>query len=51
MKSKDSKVGKAIEPVGIVISGMPTPPSGTVFTAYMYGPAPASSTEKEGKAA
>lgn len=46
MKGKQTKVPH--EPVGIVIAGTPTPPSVTVFAAYVWGPAPASS-EKEPK--
>ena len=38
MKGKKTKVSK--EPIGIVIAGTPTPPLGTVFTAYVWGPAP-----------
>ena len=49
MKSKDSKVVQGSEPVGIVISGTPTPPRGTVFSAYVYGP-PATNSDKDGKA-
>ncbi|MGH7678386.1 MAG: hypothetical protein ACRENU_07975 [Gemmatimonadaceae bacterium] len=37
------------EPVGIVISGMPVPPQTTVFSAYIWGPAPAA-TDEEPKA-
>jgi hypothetical protein len=44
MKGKDTKGSQ--EPVGIVISGTPTPPRGTVFSAYVWGPAP-KSTDKE----
>jgi hypothetical protein len=38
MKGKKTKVSK--EPIGIVIAGTPTPPMATVFTAYVWGPAP-----------
>lgn len=36
MKAKKTKVSN--EPIGIVISGTPTPPLGTVFSAYVWGP-------------
>jgi hypothetical protein len=29
------------EPIGIVIAGLPDVPSSTVFSAYVWGPAPA----------
>ena len=38
MKGKKTKVTK--EPIGIVIAGTPTPPLATVFSAYVWGPAP-----------
>lgn len=38
MKGKKTKVSK--EPIGIVIAGTPTPPMATVFSAYVWGPAP-----------
>jgi hypothetical protein len=38
MKGTDPKASN--EPMGIVISGMPHPPKTTVFTAYVWGPAP-----------
>ena len=38
MKGKKTKVSK--EPIGIVIAGTPTPPMVTVFSAYVWGPAP-----------
>jgi hypothetical protein len=43
MKSKDTK--RSQEPVGIVISGMPRVPQQTVFSAYVWGPAPADETD------
>ena len=44
---KPTKKGTAKqELVGIVISGMPSPPQTTVFSAYVWGPAP-STTEDE----
>ena len=46
MKGKETKVPQ--EPVGIVIAVSPTPPRGTVFSAYVWGPAPKKS-EKESK--
>jgi hypothetical protein len=46
MKGKETKVPH--EPVGIVIAGTPTPPRSTVFSAYVWGPAP-TTPEKEGK--
>lgn len=45
MKGKKTKVTK--EPIGIVIAGTPTPPSATVFTAYVWGPAPVNTAEDE----
>lgn len=39
------------EPVGIVISGMPSPPQTTVFSAYVWGPAPSTSDDTEPKTA
>lgn len=45
MKSKKTKA--STEPMGIVIAGTATPPLGTVFSAYVWGPAPASATEDE----
>ncbi|MEX2179120.1 MAG: hypothetical protein WD801_10450, partial [Gemmatimonadaceae bacterium] len=39
MKSKDPKGSQ--EPVGIVISGMPPQSKTTVFSAYIWGAAPA----------
>ena len=38
MKGKKNTVSN--EPIGIVISGTPTPTLGTVFSAYVWGPAP-----------
>jgi hypothetical protein len=46
MKGKDTKAPH--EPMGIVIAVASTPPRGTVFSAYVWGPAP-TSTEKEAK--
>lgn len=39
------------EPVGIVISGFPRLPETTVFSAYVWGPAPSTSEDSEPKAA
>lgn len=47
MKGKKAKVSK--EPIGIVIAGTPTPPMSTVFSAYVWGPAP-STPEDESRA-
>ena len=44
MKGTDSKAPH--EPMGIVISGLPRPPQSTVFTAYVWGPAPSTSDDK-----
>lgn len=35
------------ELVGIVISGMPRVPQPSVFTAYVWGPAPATTDDSE----
>ena len=43
MKGNDPKGSKEL--VGIVISGMPPQPKTTVFSAYVYGPAPTNPTE------
>jgi hypothetical protein len=48
MKGSEPKAPPKQELVGIVISGTPTPPLTTVFSAYIWGPAP---TEDEPKAA
>jgi len=40
MKGKQPKGIQKQELVGIVISGMPTPPATTVVSAYVWGPAP-----------
>jgi len=40
MKGKDPKGSRPGELVGIVISGMPPQPKTTVFSAYVWGPAP-----------
>ena len=45
MKGKKTKVSN--EPIGIVISGTPTPPLGTVFSAYVWGPAPTTTANEE----
>lgn len=39
------------EPVGIVISGMPRTQQPTVFSAYVWGPAPAATEDTAPKAA
>ena len=49
MKGSDIKAPQ--EPVGIVISGLPRPPQSTVFSAYVWGPAPTSTDEKGTKGA
>ena len=41
----------ASEPVGIVISGFPRAPKTTVFSAYVYAPAPSTSSDGDTKAA
>lgn len=46
MKAIDPKA--PTEPVGIVISGLPLPPQTTVFSAYVWGPAPSSADDKKG---
>ena len=43
MKAKKTKVSK--EPIGIVIAGTPNPPMATVFSAYVWGPAPTTADE------
>ena len=48
MKGKKTKVTK--EPIGIVIAGTLTPPIATVFSAYVWGPAPSNVTEDESSA-
>ena len=48
MKGKKTKVSN--EPVGIVIAGTHTPPLGTVFSAYVWGPAPKKTVEDESTA-
>jgi hypothetical protein len=48
MKGTDSKAPQ--EPVGIVISGLPHVPQTTVFTAYVWGPAPKSTDDSGTKA-
>jgi hypothetical protein len=50
MKGKETKKN-AQEPVGIVISGMQRVPQPTVFSAYEWSPAPASSEDMKPKAA
>ena len=47
MKSKEKKTSD--EPMGIVIAGMPSAPSATVFSAYVWAPAPGL-TDEEPKA-
>jgi hypothetical protein len=47
MKRSDLK--NTPELVGIVISGMPRLPQPSVFTAYVWGPAPAVAEESETK--
>jgi hypothetical protein len=41
----------AQEPVGIVISGFPREPEPSVFSAYVWGPAPVNTEGTEPKAA
>jgi hypothetical protein len=48
MKGKTSKSPK--EPVGIIISGMPIIQEPTVFSAYVWGPAPTTTEDSEPKA-
>jgi hypothetical protein len=48
MKASDPKATQEL--VGIVISGMQRPPQTTVFTAYVWGPAPTTPSENEPKA-
>ena len=45
MKGKKTKVTN--EPIGIVIAGTPTPPNGTVFSAYVWGPAPTTTADDD----
>lgn len=47
MKSKETT--GSTEPVGIVISGFPRVSQTTVFTAYVWGPAPKRTEEKPTK--
>ncbi len=42
---------RAQEPVGIVIAGMPEAIESTVFSAYVWGPAPSKTKDNEPKAA
>jgi hypothetical protein len=49
MKGNDSKA--PVEPVGIVISGFPRVPQSTVFSAYVWGPAPKTTEDKGPSAA
>ncbi len=44
MKGTDLKGPQ--EPVGIVISGMPRTPQTTVFSAFIWGPAPTVSADE-----
>jgi hypothetical protein len=46
MKAAEPKATAKQELVGIVISGMPTPPQTTVFSAYIWGPAPVSAEDE-----
>lgn len=43
MKAKETK--RTQEPVGIVISGMPRTQQPSIFSAYVWGPAPSDDTE------
>lgn len=43
MKSSDPK--GTPEPIGIIIAGLPSAPSATVFSAYVWGPAPNTNDE------
>lgn len=47
MKRTETKAPQ--EPMGIVISGLPRPPQSTVFTAYVWGPAPVVADDKATK--
>jgi hypothetical protein len=44
---KGTKSKPTQEPVGILISGFPRPPQTTVFSAYVWGPAPVDETEQK----
>ena len=46
MKPTDPKGTAKQELVGIVISGMPSAPQTTVFSAYIWGPAPGTTGEE-----
>ena len=46
MKVTKTKGTVKQELVGIVISGMPSPPLTTVFSAYVWGPAPGISEDQ-----
>ncbi len=48
MKGRDNKVPR--EPIGIVIAGLPSTPPTTVFSAYVWGPAPTTAEEPEPQA-
>ena len=48
MKGPESKAAQ--EPVGIIISGMPRVLLPTVFSAYVWGPAPTTPEGSEPKA-
>ena len=48
MKGTDPKVQ---EPVGIIISGMPRTQQPTVFSAYIWGPAPVTAEDSGQKPA
>lgn len=49
MKARENKAAQ--EPVGIIISGPTRTQLPTVFSAYVWGPAPATSDDTEPKAA
>ena len=48
MKAKEPKAPAKQELVGIVISGMPSPPLTTVFSAYVWGPPAIADKEQKG---
>ena len=48
MKAKEPKVPASQELVGIVISGMPSAPRTTVFSAYIWGPPAVADEEQKG---
>lgn len=51
MKGADSKTPASGEPVGILISGFSRAPKATLFSAYVWAPAPPKSDDSEPKAA